>query len=1020
MRKILIFLIGLVLCTVLTNAQSKTITGNVTDSKGAPVPGVTIKIKGSKGGTSADANGAFRINAPANATLIISGIGFATKEVKVGNLDNLTIALSQSEANLSEVVVTALGIKRDKRLLTYATQEVKGAALVEAKQDNLVNALAGKVAGVQITNSSGMPGSSSRIVIRGNTSLMGENRALFVIDGVPMYDNEQGNPADNSLFAGGTTDRASDIDPNIIESITVLKGTAATALYGSAAARGAVLITTKNGMGGKSGKPTVTVGSSYSFANPILPQIQDMYAQGTNGVYYDGNAGQVSSTSWGPRIDTLLVNGQHVQKRNNVKDFFQTGHTTDNNISVSGASDRSSYLASYSFLKTDGTEPTTNYDRHSFFFKVGTKVTNNLTLNVQFNYIHSDNHRLLEGNGLSNPLWTVYAAPISWNPLPYLNPDGSQQLYRTGRNNPYWLVNNTGLEDKVNRILPVVSLVYSPLSWLSVTERLGTDMYEENINYHENTGIYGNFPQGRVYTSDNQYIRFNNDLIVEAKKQLTHDLFGDVVVGNNILTNYNSTNFTQGTQLGVPGLYTIANTNNVAADYTSFQTRKVGFYAQATLEYMKMITLNLTGRYDGSSVLSQTKQFYPYGSASLGFIFTQALGLATNPVLNFGKVRVSYSAVGNDNVGAYQLTTPYVQNGPNSPVGNVTFPLNGQNGFTISNTYAFPLKNENVSEFETGLETKWFQNRVSLDVTYFNKKSSNLLSIGTPVAPATGYSAVNINSGAIQNKGVEIMFAVTPVRTRNFTWDLNANFTKIHDEVTSLAPGLPYIQFAGFINPGIFAFAGQPYGVIYGTHFLKNTAGQLLLDDNFLPQVANDLAPIGNVTPKYNLGVTNTLTYKAFSFSFTLDYKHGGDVLNLDNHYLVGYGMSRNTESRGTSHLFDGIVQSTGKINTTPAVLSQDFYTTVYASADQTSVEDGSYLKLRQATFAYNFASTLLKGSVFKGLALTVTGTNFILFKNYTGSDPEVSLNGSGNGQGFGNFMVPGNHNIIVGLKATF
>ena len=1020
MRKSLMLLGILVCCSILVFAQSKEITGKVTDSKGTPIPGVTVKVKGIKSGTSADADGTFKINASPSATLIISGVGFETKEVRVGNFENLTISLRQTDVSLSEVVVTALGIKREKRLLTYATQEVKGTTLVEAKQDNLVNALAGKVAGVQVTNSSGMPGSSARITIRGTSSLVGENQALFVIDGIPMDNSEAGNP-DNSLFAGGTSNRASDIDPNIIESINVLKGAAATALYGSAAARGAIIITTKNGAGRGAGKPTVSFSSSYAFANPILPKFQDQYAQGLNGIYVDGNHGGISSYSWGPQIDTLKVGGVAVPKHNNVKDFFKTGHTTDNNVTVSGNTDKSNYVVSYSYLKTDGTEPTTNYSRHSFFTKYGTKLLSNLNLSTQLTYIHSDNHRLLEGNGLENPLWTIYAAPISWNPLPYLNPDGSQQLYRAGRNNPYWLVNNTGLNDKTDRILPVFNLSYNPLSWLTITERLGADMYTNTTDFHENTGIVRPpFGNGRVWNRTNQFQQFNNDLIIEGRKDISDKLFADVIVGNNILTNYNNTNFVQGADLSIPDFYNIANASSISSSYAYYKTRKVGFYAQATLEYLKMLTLSLTGRYDGSSVLSQDKQFYPYGSASAGFIFTEALRMGTNPIMNFGKVRVSYSAVGNDNVQPYSLSNPYIQSGGQYSIGNINFPLNGQNGFLLTTTYGFPLKNESLKEFEVGLETKFFKNRASLDVTYYNRKSSDLLTPGTPFAPGTGFSSASLNAGDMSNKGIEVVLGVTPIRTKDLVWDITVNFSKIKNMVTRLAPGINSIQFAGFTHPGIFAFAGQPYGVIYGTSFLRDSAThKLLLDANSYPQVGGN-AVIGNVTPNWTGGLTNTVTYKAFSFSFTLDYKNGGNILNLDNHYLFGYGTPKSTEARGTTKVFDGIIQGTGKQNTTPVVLDQNYYQNILAIVDESSVEDGSYLKLRQASLGYNFASSLLKGTVVKGLALTVTATNFILHKKYSGSDPEVSLTGSGNGQGFSSFNVPSNHNIIIGLKASF
>ena len=1017
MRKISLLFAMLTLCTIAAFSQSREVTGTVKDATGAAIPGATITVKKGKGGVSAGADGKFKITVPVNATLVISVVGFETKEVPTGNLSDISISLTQANAALDEVVVTALGIKREKRTLTYSTQEVKGTTLVNAKQNNLVNALAGEVAGVQITNSSGMPGSSARIVIRGASSLQGNNQALFVIDGIPMDNGEAGNP-DGSLGAGGTSNRATDIDPNIIESINVLKGSAATALYGSAAARGAVIITTKNGQGaGKSGRPNVSFSSSYSFEKAILPKFQDKYAQGSGGQYVDGNNGQFGSGSWGPLIDTLKVGGAPVQKRDNVKDYFKTGHTTDNNISVSGFTDRSSYLASYSYLKTDGTEPNTDYSRHSLFLKYTSKILNNLTLSTQFNYVHSDNHRLLEGNSLASPLWTIYAAPISWNPYPTTNPDGTQRVYRLARNNPYWLVDNTGLLDKTDRILPVVTLSYNPLKWLTITERLGADMYVNNTSYHENVGIIGSTSaDGRLYSRINQYQQFNNDLIIEARKNITSDLFADIIVGNNILTNYNNSTFVQGVALSIPDFYNINNASNVSSTYAYYKTRKVGFYAQATLEYKKMLTLALTGRYDGSSVLSQDKQFYPYGSVSGGFVFTEPLNLSTNSIFNFGKIRLSYSSVGNDNVGPYSLTNPYYHNA----VGNVSFPVNGQNGFQLTTTYAFPLKNESVKEFEAGLETKFFQNKVSLDITYFNKKSSDLLVPSTPLNPATGFSSASTNAGDMRNKGIEVVLGITPIKTKDLTWEINVNYTKIKNEVIRLSEGVPYLQFAGFVNPGIFAFANQAYGVIYGSHFKRNDQRQLLLDDAGYPQVADDLAPIGNVTPKWNGGLNSTLTYKAFAFSFVLDYKHGGDILNFDNHYLLFYGTPKVTEDRGTSTVFPGIIESTGKVNTTAVIKNQNYYQNLYSIVDETSVEDGSYLKLRQVSLGYNLTSVLPKGSFVKGLTLSLSGTNFILHKNFSGSDPEVSLNGSGNGQGFANFNVPSNHNFIVGLKAMF
>jgi hypothetical protein len=422
-----------------------------------------------------------------------------------------------------------------------------------------------------------------------------------------------------------------------------------------------------------------------------------------------------------------------------------------------------------------------------------------------------------------------------------------------------------------------------------------------------------------------------------------------------------------------------------------------------------MLSLTLTGREDGSSKLSTNKQFYPYGSASAGFIFTEALGMSQS-IFDYGKVRISYSVVGDDNTPVYGLSNPFTQAGG--------FPIGSQNGFQLTNTYHYPLQNGLIKEFETGLETKFFQNRLSLDITYYNKVSSNLLSPNTPIAPATGFTAASLNAGSMRNRGIEIILGGTPIKSKDFNWDINVNFAKNKNEVLKLAPGIPYLQFGGFVNPGIFAYPNQPYGVIYGTHFLRNSSGQLLLGDDAYPQIANGLAPIGNATPKFTAGMTNTFRYQSFSLSFVLDWKHGGDILNLDNHYLFVYGTPYVTQSRGELKTFPGIIQSTGKVNTTPVVLDQNYYTNLLSAVDESSVEDGSYIKLRQVTLAYSFGS-FLTGKVIKKLSISLTGTNFILHKNYTGGDPEVSLDGSGNGQGFANWVVPSNSSFIIGLKAT-
>lgn len=1023
MRKSLTLLALLLFFAVWANAQSREINGMVTDSAGNPVSAATVRIKGIKKGVSASADGSFRISVPANAVLIVSAIGFDPREIDVSNNTTVNVVLHTAGTKvLNEVVVTALGLRREKRDLTYSTQEVKGESLVAAKQDNVINALAGKVSGVQVTNSTGMPGSSSRIVIRGATSLVGENQPLFVVDGIPIDNSEAGAidafgaGQDNvSLNQGSTSNRAIDIDPNIIETMTILKGAAATALYGSAAGRGAIVITTKNGI--KASKPQLSISSSYSINKPIYLPTQDKYAQGLNGQYIDGNNGQFSSASWGPLIDTLKVNGVPVPKHNPQKEFFRTGHTYDNNINISGATDKSRYLLSYSYLKTDGIMPHTDFTRHSVFGKFSNQISNQLTATFQLNYVNSVNNRIEEGNGLSSPLWTVYAAPISWNPFPTTNPDGSQRLYRQGRNNPYFILDNTGFVSTVNRFLPVVSLVYNPLPWISVTERIGADIYTDQAGYHESNQIVNGyfFNNGGVTNRTQTFRQFNNDLIAEAHKNLTSDLFGSLTVGMNIYSQYSQTYTQTGLGQTIQNFYNIATMSVQNATDVLTKYRKVGYYAQANLEYKKMLILALTGRYDGSSVLAASKAYYPYGSAALGFIFSELM--PSNTPLSFGKVKVSYSAVGNDNLAPYSLTTPFVPATGTS--NNINYPFNGQTAFVITNVLGnSTLKNESLKEFEVGLELKFLKNRLSFEGAYFDRKTSDLLT-PTPINPSSGFFKYNLNAGSMRDRGFELLVSGTPIKTRNFSWDIDANFTRIRNKVLKLAAGVDKLQFGGFGGGGgVYAFSGLPYGVLYGSKYQRDSSGNIQVDDNGLPIVgANGI--IGNNSPDFQAGLVNTFTYKSFSFGFVFDWKQGGDIYNLDNHYNWFYGTPKATENRNQPIIVKGVYQSTGKPNTS-AITAQSWFRQV-SNIDEAVIEKSTYIKLRSVNIGYTLGQSVLKGSPFKSISLNLSGNNLWIYKpHFTGSDPEVSLQGSGNGQGVINFLTPTSRSFILGLRASF
>ena len=422
------------LCFIQLHAQTVLVNGKITDASGAALPGITVKVKGTSQGVSTDSQGNFAIKTTNPSVLVISGIGFEMREFTYAGQNPIIIPLKDDQQNLSEVVVTALGVKREKRNLTYSSQEVKGEQLTQTKEPNLVNALAGKVSGVQITSSSGTPGSSSRIVIRGANSLYGNNEALMVIDGIPVNNDETGN-----LNSGPGTNRIADLDPNIVESINVLKGGAATALYGSDGAKGVIIITTKAGAQNK--KPSLSFSSSLSLETPLLPEIQNKYSLGSNGRYFDGVT-EKTSTSWGARMDTLKINGQPAQVYDQSDLFFKTGKTYTNTVGLNGGGTYSSYFLSYTNLAQEGTVPTTSFDRNTVFGKFSTQILKNLDMTFSLNYANTKNNRLPEGYALESPVWTIFSAPVSYNLEPATNPDGSQRLFRFSRNNPYWVLNN--------------------------------------------------------------------------------------------------------------------------------------------------------------------------------------------------------------------------------------------------------------------------------------------------------------------------------------------------------------------------------------------------------------------------------------------------------------------------------------------------------------------------------------------------------------------------------------------------
>jgi TonB-linked SusC/RagA family outer membrane protein len=1006
MRTILLFKLACLLFLQaffsLTSYAQTNLKGKVTTTDNQPVLGANIRLKGTASATQTDVSGNFSISYNGASTLVISAIGFQTRELAVSNQTSINITLSEDENKLDEVVVTAIGIQREKRLLTYSSQEVKAEDLARAKEPNVLNALTGKIAGVQITNTSGIAGASSRVVIRGDISTQNYN-PLYVIDGVPMDNSERSVGGDP---AGAGISSVIDIDPNNIESVNVLKGAAATALYGSKGAGGAIIITTKSGAFDK--KPSINLMSDYSFENSINPGRQTTFAQGNNGVFANGED-QKTSASWGPRMDEVLINGV-AAPRYDPYDFFRTGRTLNNSINISGGGATSSYFFSYSNFDQNGINPGNDFKRNTFLTKYTTKPYENLTATFQLGYSNSVQHRLPEGNS-QGPIALVLYQPISWNPYPIYDANGTMRMFRFSRNAPLWTLDNMENKDLVNRFLPVATINYNPTKWLTITERVGADLSVEQIKYWENPApAIGK--SGLIRDQNVNYRQLNHDLLISARKQFGK-LDADLLLGNNYNSIYSQHIGLNSSGLQIAKYYNIKAGSTITSSESNALQRKIGFYAQANLEYDRFLILSLTGRYDGSSVLYRKKQFYPYGSGALGFIFTRFMSEEATRIMNFGKVRFSYATVGNDLIGPYSLTTPYYSPSRGTGIGSTDFPFQGQPGFMQSGTLSNPyLINETLKEFETGLEMKFFNNRISFEGSYFSRKSENGIIPSVEISAATGFSGTTVNSARIRNRGFELLLSGSPVKTKDFNWDITLNFSRIRNQVLEIN------DEKGLTNVDRFR-VGYPAGVFYGPQFARSADGQLLINDNGVPYTSADLGVVGDPNPDWLGGMINTLRYKQLSLSFFFDVKRGGDVQNDFESLALFYGTSKATENRAPL-VAQGINATTLQPNT-KEVTAQAYYQALSGIYEYT-VEDGSYLKLRNVSLSYSLSPSLFKNSPFKAASITVTGRNlWIHAPKFHGPDPEVSTGGTGNGdRAIYNFTTPTSRSVGFSLKLGF
>jgi TonB-linked SusC/RagA family outer membrane protein len=1041
------FLSGM-LCAMLCTSQfafsqGRTITGKVTSGTEV-LSFVTVVVKNTNSGAQTDLDGNYKITIPEGGTvLLFSIIGYKTKELPIPEgTDKLDVQMEQENLQLKQVVVTALGVKREERSLGYSHQQIGGEEVRNSGEHNVVEGLAAKVAGVQVIQAAGTPGASSKILLRGVSDFNGDNQPLFVVDGIPI-DNSTSNtiagdyPFDQNLQGVNVSNRALDINPDDIESISVLKGPAATSIYGSTAGNGVIMITTKKGKGGPI---RVTVGSELEFDQVNkLPDLQNTYGQGKgggllnpDGSITDGKYG-VTSKSWGPKLSGPVYD--------NTGNFFKTGVLNNNNFSVSGGSDQSSFRLSVGQLRQTGVIPNTDFKRTSFKLSADTKVGNKITVSTTANYINSAATMAQNGSNLSGVMLALLRAPANYDlkgqgDRGYMNPDGTMRTYLPSYDNPLWSVNKNPFTSDVNRFIGTLATTYKPKEWLEFTDRIGTDVYTDSRKQIFAIGSHGgqDDPVGQIEENTQFHSHFYNDLLGTAKHDFNKDFAGSLLLGFNLQGTYDKDLYARGRNLSVPDFYNMSNASNYYSSEGNTTTREAAGFVRVSLSFRNMLYLDLTGREDYFSTFGPAKPNVFLPSASLAWVFTELI--PNNKILSFGKLRISTARSG-ISPAAYQTSTYYSHPTYTDGFTNgLAFPYLLQNGYgysSLGNLGNSNLRPEIVTGNEIGADLRFFQGRLKLDVTYYDQTTKDIL-LTRPIAPSSGFKYFTANSGTMQNKGIEIVASATALEFGKFKWDIGGNFTSNKNKVLEIAPGLNQFNITatfGDVEP--YVIKGQPYGALYGTKWLRNSNGDLIIDPaSGLPKFRATKGIIGNPFPKWTAGVRNTFSFAGFSLTFLFDFRNGGDIWNGTYARLNSLGRTKESaDGRNKSYVIKGVnpvigangVDTVGYVNNTKAVGSYAYYSQYLGdagnSARENAIQDGSWVRLRELTISYRFN---LKPMVFvKGLEIYATGRNLGLWTKYKGVDPETSLTGAGsNVNGYDYFNNPGSKSYIFGVRASF
>lgn len=1003
LRTALMTLALLLLGAGVVLAQDQTVSGTVTDAEtGDPLPGVNVTTPGTNVGTSTDRQGEYSLEVPQTAdSLAFSFVGYQRVARAIGNRSVIDVVMRPDVAQLEEVVVTSFGIEEEQRAVGYSVEEVSGAEVEETSESNLVGALSGKLAGVQVRNTSGAAGGGVDIVIRGLTSLSpsGNNQPLFVVDGIPVSNETQtGNalPSEGTnAFQGSSgqfsfTNRAADIPPENIENISVLKGPAATALYGLRASNGAVVITTKKG---QAGDIRVNFNSSFGMSEVNkTPNIVDEYQKG----YYGALPFTVFGFEFFQFGPPATESGDPIQ--NHFQELFRTSYNTNNTISVSGGDATTTYLTSFSHTYRQGIVPNTDWQRYNVKLRGTQKIGDALEFSGSLAFSNSGGKRPTGGDK------SIMSSLTYWTPSNDVNdykfPDGSQKNYSGFASNPNagfidnprYFAENSTLNDDVNRGVGFLGFTYNLTSWLTFDYKIGADVYNDTRSRFVPPVLdVGSQVNGFLTKESINYQEINSNAFLRVDRDLTDKLNLSLTLGNQVTDISEERTLTRGEDFNVSDFRSLANTTQKFSNESAANRHLIGVFGRGQLAYDDTYYLTVTGRNDWSSTLPKDNRSFFYPSVNLGYVFTEDLGLADSDVFPFGKLRASWAEVGKDappfSVGQFYGQAP-------------GFPFGGTGGFTKEAVAGdLNLKPEETTSFEVGADLRFFNNRLRFDLTYYTQTSENQI-VDFPVSLASGLSRFTSNAGKIESSGWEITASGTILDLGDFSWDASVNWSTNTSEVKTLPEGLDQITFgtAGYSGISARVEKGDELGNLYGFKYEYNENGELLIGDDGFPSVNLDsVQVVGNAFPDWKGGLTNTIRYKGFELSALVEVKMGGDAYDVGSINSIRNGTIEYTLPREEQVVFQGVNED-GSPNQKPVQIDQSFWRSAsqHWLAAENSVQDASWIRLRNVSLSYRIPESVMQSTPLSSARISVNGRNLFLDTPFRGFDPEGQVFSAG------------------------